>query len=174
MMMMMKLATLLPLLLLAACTDNATKDESVQIFAAATTALGSAQAKAVDQARAAHLVAPADLTVDFSGPCTLGGTVALNGAYSGSDNDDRAAFDLSASFAGCHEVTGTLDGSLQWTSLATATGFSATMSGGLDWKGNNGDASCDFDLALTIDGLGVNYGGHLCGYDVKTELVLGH
>src|SRR5262245_47301811 len=97
----MKLAKLLPLLLLAACTDNATKQESVQIFAAASAAMGTAQSKAVDQARDAHLTAPADLSIDFSGACTLGGTVALAGTYSGSGDDERAAFDLEVKFNGC-------------------------------------------------------------------------
>ncbi|HEX5063015.1 MAG TPA: hypothetical protein VFV99_26755 [Kofleriaceae bacterium] len=171
----MKLANLLPLLLLAACTDNATKQESVQIFAGATTAMTSAQSRAVDQARGNHLNAPADLTLDYSGPCTLGGTVALSGDYTGdSAVDDRAAFDLKATFNGCHELTGTLDGDLQWTSVATGDSFTATMTGGLNWKGNDGEASCDFDLSLSVGTTGVSYDGHLCGYDVKTEIVLGH
>ena len=72
----MRLLTLVPFLALAACTDNATKQESVQIFAAATSAMSTAQAKAVTQARATSLVAPAEVSLDFTGPCTLGGTVA--------------------------------------------------------------------------------------------------
>ena len=165
---------LLPLLLLAACTDNASKEESVQIFATASTVLGSAQAKAVSDARGAQLVAPAELTVDFSGPCLLGGTVALKGTYVGDGDDERAAFDLDATFDNCRDVGGTLDGGLAWTSEATTAGFAATLDGGLDWKGNDASASCDFDLALTVGETGVVYGGHLCGYDVRTELVLGN
>jgi hypothetical protein len=171
----MKRFSLLPLLLVAACSDNnATKQESVQIFAAASSALGSAQAKAVDQARArAQLVAPAELAVDFWGPCLLGGTVALRGTYVGDDNDERAAFDLDATFDKCREIGGTLDGSLAWTSVASASGFVATLRGGLDWKGGDGDASCAFDLELAVGDGGISYGGHLCGYDVRAELVLG-
>ena len=72
----MKIVKLLPLLALAACADNtATKQQSVQIFAAASTALTSAQAKAVDQAKATHLVKPTDVTLDYTGPCTLGGSL---------------------------------------------------------------------------------------------------
>jgi hypothetical protein len=160
-------------LLVAACTDHATKQESVQIFAAATTALGSAQTKAVAEAKGASLTAPADLTLDYAGSCSLGGTVALRGTYAGDGTDDRAAFDLSAAFDSCRELTGTLDGSLRWTSVATGSSFTASLTGELDWHGNDGDASCDFDLSLTIGDSGVSYGGHLCGYDVETELVLG-
>lgn len=171
----MKIVKLLPLLALAACADNtATKQQSVQIFAAATTALTSAQSKAVDQSKATHLVKPTDVTLDYTGPCTLGGTVAVSGAYSGDDNSDHAVFDLSTAFNGCHEVTGTLDGSLHWTSEATATGFTAGMKGQLDWSDNNGSASCEFDLGLTIDQAGISYGGHLCGYDVKADLQISH
>src|SRR5262245_19286973 len=102
----MRFAKLLPLLLLAACTDNASKEESVQIFATATTAMTATQAKAITQARSTSHVAPADLTLDFSGPCTLGGTVALSGSYAGDGNDNRATFDLQTTFADCREATG--------------------------------------------------------------------
>jgi hypothetical protein len=168
----MRLVKLVPLLALAACTDNASKEESVQIFAAASTAMSSAQTKAVTKAQGTPLLAPADLVLDYSGPCTLGGSVALTGTYNG-DGSDHAAFDLNATFSGCHEPTGTLDGNLEWTSNATATGFSATMKGGLDWTGHDGEASCDFDLTLTVTETVVGYGGHLCGYDVGAELVIG-
>ena len=168
----MRTAKLLPLLLLAACTDNASKQESIQIWAAAQTAMTSAQSKAVDQAQGRQ-VAPADeVVLDYSGPCSLGGTVDVEGSYSG-DGSDEATFDLKTSFVGCHEITGTLDGSLEWTSASTATGFTATMKGGLDWKGNDGEASCDFDLTMSITESLISYAGHLCGYDVRTELALG-
>ena len=170
----MKLAKLLPLLLLAACTDNATKQESVQIFAATSAAMTSAQSKAVDQARATNLVAPAELTLDFSGPCSLGGTVALKGNYAGSGADDRAAFDLDVTFDNCRELAGTVDGDLAWTSVVDGAGFRATLDGGLDWKDSDSSASCDFDLSLDVGDTGVHYGGHLCGYDVRADITLGH
>lgn len=161
-------------MLLAACSDNATKQESVQIFAAASSVLGSAQIKAVGEARATQLTAPAELTIDFSGPCLFGGTVALTGTYAGDGDDDRAVFDLDATFDHCKDIGGTLDGGLAWTSEATSAGFAATLDGGLDWDGNDGSASCTFDLALEVGESGVVYGGHLCGYDVRAELALGH
>lgn len=170
----MKLAKLLPLLLLAACTDNASKKESVQIFAAASAAMTSAQAKAVDQARGTSLVAPAELTIDFSGPCSLGGTVALRGTYAGSGDDERAAFDFDVTFDDCRELAGTVDGGLAWTSVVDGDGFKASLDGGLDWNDSHNSASCDFEMSLDIGETGVHYGGHLCGYDVKADLVLGH
>ena len=170
---MMKLAKFLPLLALAACTDNATKQESVQIFAAATTAMSTAQTKAVDEAKgASQLTDPAMVTLDYSGACSLGGQVTVKGNYNGEGSNDRAAFDLETSFAGCHEPTGTIDGKIHWTSTASSAGFSAAMDGSIDWAGNNGSASCDFDLSLAVTMTSVNYSGHLCGYDVG-ELVLG-
>lgn len=146
----------------------------MQIFAAASTAMGTAQSRAVADAKGnSGLTAPADLVLDFSGPCTLGGTVAVSGSYTGDGTDDHAAFDLSTTFAGCHELTGTLSGQLDWTSVATGTSFTATMTGGLDWEGNDGSASCDFDLSLTVGTTGISYAGTLCGYDVTTELAIG-
>lgn len=164
----------LPMCLLAACSDGATKEESVQIFAAASTASSSVQSRAVADARTHSGLAAADtLTLDYSGPCTLGGTAAVNGSYAGDGADDRAAFDLHTKFVGCKELTGTIDGELDWTSVADANGFRATLSGGLDWTSNDGSASCDFDLALDVGATGISYGGTLCGYDVATEIHIG-
>lgn len=169
----MKLAILLSAVLaLAACTDTASKQESVQIFAAATTAMSTAQTKAVEQAKGTQLTDPGAITLDYSGTCTLGGSVVVKGEYAGEGADDRADFDLNTSFNGCHEAGGTLDGNIHWTSSASSSGFSAVMDGSLDWAGNNGSASCDFDLSLAVTQTSVSYSGHLCGYDVG-DLQLG-
>jgi hypothetical protein len=171
----MKLAKLFPLFALAACTDGPSKQESIYIFAAAQTAMSNAQSEAVAEADM-PFAAPAETTLDYSGPCSLGGTISLTGSYSDDSVDgadaDRAAFDLTTSFNGCAEVTGTLDGSLQWTSVADDAGWTATMKGGLVWRGQDGDASCDFDLSMLVSDTVISYGGHLCGYDVGAELVL--
>lgn len=165
---------ILPLSLLAACSDGPTKEESLKVFAAATTAMSSAQSRAVTDARANSALAPVDrLDLDFSGPCTLGGTAKVTGSYEGAGVDDHASFDLNTTFAGCHELTGTLDGELHWTSVAAADKFTASMKGGLDWHGQDGDASCDFDLSLEVSNVGISYGGTLCGYDVKADLKIG-
>lgn len=171
----MKIAKLLPLLLVVGCADDsATKQESVQIFAAATSAMSTAQAKAVAQAQGTSLVAPADLSLDFTGPCTLGGTLALSGNYTEDPSGDQAQFDLATTFNGCQEVTGTLDGSLQWTSVVSGSSTTVTMNGDLSWHGSDGDASCAFDLSLAVDDEAISYSGHLCGYDVQADLGLGH
>ena len=165
---------LLALVLVVGCSSGPTKEESLQVFVAASTAMSSAQSKAVADAKSGSpLTAPADLALDFSGPCTLGGAVAVTGSYAADGNGDHAAFDLQTSFNGCKEPTGTLDGNLRWSSVATGTSFTATMDGELDWAGNDGSASCDFDLTLTINDFGISYGGSLCGYDVATELTIG-
>jgi hypothetical protein len=153
----------------AACDSGPTKSESLQIFAAATTAMASAQTRAVTDAQ--QLQAPAELVLDFSGPCTLGGTVGVNGSYDGSGTGDRAAFDMTTAFSSCKEAQGTLDGSLHWTSVVDGMSFSATMTGDLDWTSINGDsASCDFDLSMAVTTASVMYSGHLCGYDIRADL----
>jgi hypothetical protein len=169
---MMNFAKYLPLLALAACTDNATKQESVQIFSAATAAMSSAQTKAVEQAKSGHVTDPNAVTLDYTGACALGGSVTVKGEYNGENADDRAAFDLKTTFGGCQEPSGTLDGNIHWTSSASSAGFSAVMDGSLDWNGTNGSASCEFDLSLAVTQTSVSYSGHLCGYDVG-ELTLG-
>lgn len=172
----MKLAYLLPLVLLAACADDtATRQESRQIFATATSAMFAAQARAVAQEGSARypLAAPAQLAIDYAGPCLFGGSITLKGTYAGSGKDQRAAFDLAVTFHHCRELTGTIDGALQWTSEAIPGGFAATMDGHVDWTDEDNKASCTFDLLLALDDDGVSYGGHLCGYNVRTELVLG-
>ena len=168
----MRFLPLLAVLSLAACNSGPSKQEAFQVFATATTAMSSAQARAVaDAQQPSSIRAPAQLALDFQGPCTLGGTVGVTGSYDGEGSDSRAAFDLTTSFDSCKEATGTLDGSLQWTSVADGTTYTATMSGGLDWSGVNGDsASCDFDLTIAVDAQSVTYAGSLCGYDVQADL----
>jgi hypothetical protein len=166
------LVVLMSVVSAAACDSGPTKSESVQIFAAATTAMASAQSRAISDAR--QLQAPAELVLEFTGPCLLGGTVGVSGSYDGSGTGERAAFDMTAAFDSCKEVQGTLDGELRWASVATGTSFSATMTGDLDWSSSNGDsASCDFDLSIDVTLQSVAYSGHLCGYDIRADLGIG-
>ncbi|HWO21975.1 MAG TPA: hypothetical protein VNO30_24605 [Kofleriaceae bacterium] len=156
----------------AACSSGASKEESLQIFAAASTAMASAQSRAVTDAQQLQaLRAPAELVLAFNGPCALGGTVGVTGSYDASGSGDRTAFDMTASFSTCREAQGTIDGKLRWTSVVSGTSFSATMDGELDWSNSNGDsASCDFDLSMSVTTDTVAYSGHICGYDVKADL----
>jgi hypothetical protein len=166
------LIVLMSLVSTAACSSGPTKSESLQIFAAATTAMTSAQARAVSDAQPLQVIgAPAELLLDFTGPCTLGGTAGVSGSYDSSGTGDRAAFDMTVAFGSCKEAQGTLDGSLRWTSVTNGTSFSATMRGDLDWSSANGDsASCDFDLSMAVTAQTVAYSGHICGYDIQAEL----
>lgn len=170
----MKLQALLPFFLLAACDSGPSKDESIQIFAAANTAMTSAQSRAVTEAQGQLVAPPADLTLDFSGPCTLGGSIALTGSFSGDTAGTNAAFDLSTTFAACQELQGTLDGDVHWTSTVSASGFAASMTGDLDWTDGNGTASCTLDLAMAVTAASISYTGSICGYDVTTDLTLPH
>lgn len=171
-MRILKMVVLTSLVSAAACSSGPSKEESIQVFATATTAMASAQARAVSDAQQLRAFAtPAELLLDFNGPCALGGTVGVDGRYDAAGTGDRAAFDLTTEFDGCKEVGGTLDGSLRWTSVADGTSFSATMKGELDWSGADGkSASCDFDLTMSVTPQAVSYSGEICGYDVKADL----
>lgn len=164
----MKRLILLPLLVAAACSDQPTKEESLRIFAATNTVTTTAQTNAVTVAKAGGS-GSGELSLNYNGACLLGGSVAVTGSYVGDGTDERAAFDLSTTFDGCKDIQGTLDGELHWTSKADANGFSAAMTGGLDWSSGDDSASCDFDLYLAITSSSITYGGSLCGYAV-TEL----
>ena len=78
---------------------------------------------------------------------------------------------MAATFDACREALGTLDGGLRWLSVADGTSFSATLKGDLDWTSRDGDsASCDFDVSMVVTPQTVDYSGHVCGYDVRTDL----
>jgi hypothetical protein len=168
----MRILPFLPALLLAACSSGPSKTEAIQMFSAATTAMASAQSRAVADAGRAAIAAPAQVALDFSGACALGGTVGVQGSYDSSGTGDRAAFDLTTSFDACREPLGTLDGELRWSSVVDGALFHAAMTGELSWTGNDGSASCDFDLSIDVSDRSVSYGGHVCGYDVRADLGL--
>jgi hypothetical protein len=170
----MKVSKLLVLALvpLAACSSQPSKQDSLQVFAAATVAMSTAQANAVTSAQQAGVLrAPAVLTLNFTGTCALGGGVTVSGSYDTSGNAARAVFDTMTSFNDCKDALGTLDGSLRWTSTTDGTKFSATMSGELEWSSDGGkSASCDFDMTISVDATSVRYSGSMCGYDLEADL----
>lgn len=138
----------------------------MKIFTATTTLTTTAQTAAVKVARD-DSSGSGSLSLDYSGPCLLAGSIAVKGNYAGTGADDRAVFDLSTTFNGCRDFGGTLDGDLAWTSTADPNGFSAAMTGSLDWSSDDSSASCDFDLQLAVNSTSVRYGGSLCGYLVS-------
>jgi hypothetical protein len=162
----MRILTLLPLMILIGCSSGPSKSEALQVFAAATTTMASAQSRAITDAETSAIAAPVVYALDFSGPCTLGGTVGVTGSYDASGTADRSSFDLTAAFRACQEAQGTLDGSLRWTSVAEGETFRATMTGDLDFDGPEVSASCDFDLTIGVTAQSVTYSGQLCGYSL--------
>ena len=162
-----KLVGLCGVLALVACGDSGpSKQDSFAAFGAATVAMANAQSQAVQDAQQA-VVAPAELTLDFTGACPAGGTVAVTGTYDTSGSGQNAAFDMTTTFDACADAQGTIDGQLRWTSVVDGTRYTATMKGAIDWAGQNGSASCDFDLQITVDGQTVTYAGSICGYDMS-------
>ena len=158
----------------AACGSNntATKEESLQIFAAATAAMSSAQSRALSDAQQG-LQVPAEVTINFSGPCTLGGRVGMTGSAETSDTAGRVAVDLKATFDGCREPQGALDGDLHTTSTVDGSNVTVTLKGDLDWEdGNGASASCEFDMKTAVTSETVVVSGHLCGFDVAVDLGL--
>lgn len=152
--------------LIAACTSSGTsKQEASKLFASAGLAMASAQSSAVSSAHG--FAAPTQLPISYSGPCAQGGTVGVTGSYDdGSGSGQNAAFDMSIMFNACKGIGGTLDGSMQWTSTASSTGFSASMTGNLDWTDGTDSASCAIDVQIAVTSTGATTTGTVCGYNV--------
>ncbi len=168
---MTRMTLLLPFVI-AACSSGPSKQDATRLFGAAGVAMTSAQASAVSAAQGHHaLVAAAQVSADYSGPCALGGTAGVTGNYDDSSGSgSNAAFDMTVTFNACHGVAGTLDGSVHWTSTATSSGFSAAMNGNLSWTDGTDSASCGIDVKLALTATSISYTGSVCGYDVQTDL----
>jgi hypothetical protein len=159
-------------LLVAACTDPSTsKPDASRLFVATTDAVVAAQAKAVTATQ--QLTAPAVRNLDYIGPCSAEGSSEVRGTYDDSGNAAASTFELQVTFMNCVDVTGNaLDGSLHWSSSASASGFDATLSGSIDWSDHMNQASCDLDLHMAVTSSTILYAGTVCGYDVQTDLHL--
>lgn len=160
----MKIVKLLPFLLIAACSSEPSKEESIQVFAAATASMSSTQSRAT-------LGTSGNATLEYTGACILGGSFSVIGSYLNTGaGGERTTFDLTTTFDNCNEGTGTLDGSMQWTSVADGNYYSASMVGDLAFSGSNVDTSCAFDLHMTVEPVTVTYSGSVCGYDIAADL----
>jgi hypothetical protein len=163
----MKFLSLLPLALIACTSNQPSRQDSQRARTATYAASEAALSKALAHVGA---VAPAAVTLSFSGPCDLGGTVGLDGTYDESGTGDQASFDLNATFDACAEADGTVDGNLHWTSVEDATGFTQDLTGQIDWSDSNTSASCAFDLHQSITQTGITQTGTVCGYDVSEQI----
>lgn len=158
------------LLLVVGCDSGPSKEESIQIYSTAFSALNSGQSAAVTAAGGGD----AELQLDYAGPCSLGGSLTLVGSYLSGDADssDEAAFDLAATFDSCKEATGTIDGELRWSAVSNPDLYSFSMEGDLDWSGTNGSGSCELDVTFSLSQQTVSYQGSLCGHRLTSDIVL--
>src|SRR4051794_27614636 len=101
---MVAMRILLPILVLAACTDGPSKQDAQRLFIATTGAVQTAQQKAVTSTQA--LVAPTARNLDYIGPCDGEGSFEIKGLFDdASGNGAAAAFDLQANFNNCVSLT---------------------------------------------------------------------
>lgn len=135
-------------------------------FDGASGAIDTAFAHLGSQSR----IAPFGGTVDFSEPCSLSGSLDLNGSYD--DSDAGTSIDLVAGFNACEEAEGTLGGSLHWVSSMSGTHIEDHWTGTLTLDDPSGSYSCAFDLHAITDDFEVTYNGSICGYDVSADLGL--
>src|SRR5512140_3061091 len=115
------MARLLVLLtILTACGTNndgaGANQQAAFVFTDVYSTLESVQARALS----AQPVAPVVQTVDYSGPCTMGGTIAMHGTYDG-DGTTNATYMFDVSMAACAETGSTIDGSMTWDGVVSGT-----------------------------------------------------
>ena len=127
----MKLGLLLPLALIAACSSGPSKSDSLKMFSTTSSAMTTAQSTAVTASRLEGVVP--SVNVNYTGACANGGNVAVMGTYDGDGTTDQAAFDMTMTFTSCTETLGTIDGSMQWTSVLDGTSFMSTMTGSISY-----------------------------------------
>jgi hypothetical protein len=143
----------IPILLVSACTSGPSKDDASRLFLATTSAVQSAEQKAVTSTQA---VAPTVRNLDYVGPCDGEGSFEVRGTV----DDSAIAFELQTSFTNCVSVSHVaLDGSLHFSPSA--------LKGSISFSDTTTSASCDLDLQFA----GTAVSGTVCGYDVKD---LGH
>ena len=143
--------TLLPLVLLAACSDGTSKQDASKLYSATSSAITAAQAKAQ--------ASTTDTNLDYTGPCDSEGSVHVAGI----DDAMAGTYDLHVTFANCVSLTRVaLDGDLHWA----ATPTSGTLTGSISFSDRTTSASCDLDLTFALSGGSAIYAGTVCGYDI--------
>jgi hypothetical protein len=134
----------------SACTSGPSKDDASHLLVATTTAVQSAEQKAVTSTQA--LTAPAVRNLDYIGPCDGEGSFEVKGTV----DDTALTYDVQTSFTNCVSVSHVaLDGSLHFSPTA--------LTGSISFSDQTTSASCDLDLQFS----GTAVTGHVCGYDVK-------
>lgn len=176
----MKLTTMIGLLSLslAACaTDDASNGSgpatSSRLSKAQSGALFSATVRGLKAGSpgAQQALAPAQVSVDSTFACDLGGHFDITGTYDYSPDSAAAQWDLDASFVGCNMSEVTMDGQLSWNqSTITAGSFSETLAGSLTVSTQGLTTTCAFDVRIQTGPNGDVYSGTICGYDA-TEVV---
>lgn len=156
-------------------------------------AQGSAQAQAVAQGVPAAPSAENDAItpraaaqVDYSWPCTEGGTAHFTGsaeAVVSQAGSSDVSFDLSTDFDGCVVTGVTISGSLDYSASVSADGAGTastmfTMKGSLSYEGKV-EGSCDIDMTMSVNvsggvggagSVGASYDGTICGHSAKATL----
>jgi len=134
-------------------------------MAETTSALFNAQYQAVGATPGGDQV-PVVLDLDYSGPCSLGGSVTVTGRYAtGADGGFSNDFTMDA----CRDELGTLDGFAHEAATTTGSASAMTITGNLVFSASDGGgADCEYNLVAAVDltTKSATYTGTVCGYDV--------
>lgn len=186
---------------LAACGDETTTEPEDSLteeeaLALIEVAIGQGIAVSGQVTGGTEVVTPEGVTLDFTAPCSMGGTVAVNAqaGFTGDPNAESAGVDLSVTLvhSGCVEaqqgsgITFTLDGApnvnmnIELT-IGAEFGFtlSGTVAGMVAWTTGDGRAgTCALDVRLEpVDDpnalLSVMVTGQACGTQIMESISAG-
>lgn len=182
-------------LLLGACSNNLSERDAQVAFAATYVALAEGQTQAQLAASGTPVVEGEDTSfrglsprasanVNYSGPCTAGGTASYVGsaeAVADGAGAGAVTFDLAASFDACSVGNITVSGDLDYSASVVADAASAMvelkMVGSLSYDGDV-EGACDWDLRMKVAAnstgtASAEFSGSLCGHDANVAVQTG-
>jgi hypothetical protein len=182
-------------LLLGACSNDLSERDAQVAWAATYVALADGQtqaqlaasgtpAAAGEETSFRGLSPRAGANVNYSGPCTGGGSASYVGsaeAVTDGAGAGAVTFDLAATFDACSVAGITISGDLDYSAAVVADTTSAMtelkMIGSLSYDGEV-EGSCDWDLrmkfAANTSGMAsAEFSGSICGHDASGALTVG-
>lgn len=193
---MRKILMVVSVACLAVGCGNSISEEDTRVAWTSTNlalAQGSAQAQTAAQGvpaapggESGGLAPRAAAQVDYSWPCTEGGTAHFTGmaeAVVSQAGTSDVSFDLATDFDGCGVAGVTISGSLDYAASVSADGAGTasttfTMKGSLSYEGKV-EGTCDIDMTMAVNvsggvggagSVGASYEGSICGHSAKATL----
>ena len=102
--------------------------------------------------------------ISASASCAAGGSAAVSGTFT-----DGQTFNLDVDFAACSQDGITIDGSLAYGAVITENGVAMVMDGTLSYGGKF-EATCRFDIRMSVNIDGIEIDGSVCGQEITVSV----